>query len=143
MRYSIKKKTRCLGLSTFFIFKFHILRYGNLLFPKDVSICFLYLLNYVGNIFGLRESRFCEHFGRSKNVLKNIAIDQESLISHFWIIKTHKNHKNQKHIEKTRKNNKIPDLFTPIESPYRAPMEPLKNPCRICQTSFQVFCRML
>ena len=37
---------------------------------------------------GLRGSIFGEHVGRSKNVLTNIAIDQESLISNFGITKT-------------------------------------------------------
>ena len=63
----------------------HIPKYENLIFPKDVPIGFLYCLKYFGNKYGVRGSIFGHIFGRSKNVPKNIAIDQESLISHLGI----------------------------------------------------------
>ena len=49
-------------------------------------------------------SRFGHVIGRSKNVPKSIAIDQESLISHFEIIKTPK--QTHKYIKKPRTTNK-------------------------------------
>ena len=49
---------------------------------------FLFILKYFGDKYGVRGSRFGYIFGRSKNVPTNIAIDQESLISNFRIIKT-------------------------------------------------------
>ena len=45
-------------------------------------------VKYFGDKYGLRGSRFGHMFGRSRNVPKNIAIGQESLISHLGIIKT-------------------------------------------------------
>ena len=62
--------------------EFQVLRYENSMF-KDAPICFLYLFKYVGDTYGVRGSRFGQMFGRSKNVLTNIAIDQESSISHL------------------------------------------------------------
>ena len=52
-----------------------------------MSQYFLYVLKYSGDKYGVRRSSFGHFFGRSKNHLKKkIAIDQESWISHFWII---------------------------------------------------------
>ena len=62
--------------------------FTKIIFVKDVSICFLYCLNYFGNKYGVRGSIFGHMFGRSKNVLKTIAIDQESFISPFGRSKT-------------------------------------------------------
>ena len=47
---------------------------------------FLYFLKCFGDKYGVRGSRVGNIFGRSRNVLKSIAIDQESLISHLGII---------------------------------------------------------
>ena len=55
------------------------------------SHIFLYSLKYFGDKYGVRGSRFGHIFGRSRNVPKNIANDQESLLSHLGIIKTPKN----------------------------------------------------
>ena len=49
------------------------------------------VFKYCGNEYGVWGSRFGHIFGRCRNHLKSIAIDQESLISLFGIIKTHKN----------------------------------------------------
>ena len=49
---------------------------------KDVLIIFFYLKKYFEDKYGGRGSTF----GHSRNVPKRIAIDQESLMSHFGII---------------------------------------------------------
>ena len=49
---------------------------------------FLYFSMYSGDKYMVRGSRFGHIFGRSKIHPKSIAIDQESLISHFGIIET-------------------------------------------------------
>ena len=68
-----------------------ILRYENLIFFKDVPIfswiCFSILVLKTGP----GGSRFSRLVGRSENVLKNTAIDQESLISHLGMIETNLN----------------------------------------------------
>ena len=48
-------------------------------------------LKYFGDKYGVRGSRFGLIFGRSRNLPKSIATDQESLINHLGIIKTPKN----------------------------------------------------
>ena len=53
---------------------------------KDVPILFLYFWKYFGDKYGVRGSGFGHMFGRSENNPKNIAIERESLISHFGII---------------------------------------------------------
>ena len=60
---------------------------------------YLVLFKYFGKKYGVRGSRFRRFFGRSKIVLKSIAIDQESLISNFGVIETPKT------LKKTRTNN--------------------------------------
>ena len=51
---------------------------------------FLVFLKYFCDKYGVRGSRFSRFVGRSKNVPKSIAIDQESIISNWGIIKTPK-----------------------------------------------------
>ena len=46
------------------------------------------IFKYIDDKCGVRGSRFGHIFGCSKNVPKNTAIDQESLISHLGMIKT-------------------------------------------------------
>ena len=75
------------GIPTFS--DFQVLRYENKLF-KDAPIFFLYLLKYFRDKYGVRGSRFGHMFGRSRNVPKSIAIDQEALICDLGIIKTPK-----------------------------------------------------
>ena len=62
-----------------------------IIFSKDVPIIFMYSLNYFDDEYEVRGSRFGHIFGRSKNVPENIAIDQESWIRHFGIIKKTQN----------------------------------------------------
>ncbi len=57
---------------------------------QGCSHMFLHFGKYFGDKYVVRGSRFGENFGSSKNDPKNIAIDQESLIKHFGIIKTQK-----------------------------------------------------
>ena len=52
-----------------------------------MSQSFLVFFKYFGDKYGVRGSRFGDLFGRSKNIPKSIAIDEESLISHLGIIK--------------------------------------------------------
>ena len=66
----------------------------------------MYFVRYFGDKYGVRGSRFGIIFGRSKNVPKSIAIDQESLISDFGIIKTPKNHKNYFRNQENQQINK-------------------------------------
>ena len=56
--------------------EFQIVRYENHIF-KDVPIAFLVFLKYFGDKYGVRGSIFGHIVGRSKNVPKSIAIDQE------------------------------------------------------------------
>ena len=60
-------------------------QYRSMVFPY-----FLHFFKYFGNKYGLRGSRFSRFVSRSKNVLKSVAIDHESLISDLGIIKTSK-----------------------------------------------------
>ena len=65
--------------------EFQILRYKKCYFQGS-PIFVLYSLKYFGDKYGVRGSRFGRCFGSSRNHPKGIAIDQESLISHFGII---------------------------------------------------------
>ena len=47
----------------------------------------LYFQSFFCNGYGVRGSRFGHIFGGSKKAPKSAAIDQESLVSHFGIIK--------------------------------------------------------
>ena len=47
-----------------------------------------FLLKYFADKYKVRGSRFSHIFGRSRNVPKSIAIDQDSLMNHLGIIKT-------------------------------------------------------
>ena len=60
--------------------------YMKITYFKQVPIFSCIFLKYFGESYGVRGSRIDHIFGRSKNVPKSIAIDQESLISHFGII---------------------------------------------------------
>ena len=77
------------------------------MFPYSLNF-----LKYFGSTYGLRRSRFGKTFARSKNVLKNIAIDQESLINHLGIIKAPK--KNHKILCKIQEEQKTPKLLPPV-----------------------------
>ena len=66
--------------------EFQILGYENNMF-QGCSHISLYVLKNLGDKCGVRGSRFGNRFGRSRNVPKNIAIDQKSLINHFELIK--------------------------------------------------------
>ena len=57
-------------------------------FPRTPPYFLVFVQKENGDKYWVRGSRFGHIFGRSTNVLKSIAIDQESLISHFGIIKT-------------------------------------------------------
>ena len=86
---------------------------------------FLYSLKHFGNRQEVHGSRFGQNVRSSKNHLKSIAIDQESLISHFGIIKTQKIPYNI--IKNTRKNNKKRlNYFPPFP-----PLEPHWSPIGI------------
>ena len=82
----LKNKNTNNGGYTFLKFRkcpnFQILRYENNIFLGCSHIFF-----YFGDKYGVPGSRFGCIPGRSKNVPNSIAIDQESLISHFGIIK--------------------------------------------------------
>ena len=75
-----------LKLSIFGTYTFQIVQTFRSCF-NDVPIFFLYSLQHSGDKYGVRGSRFGDIFGRSRNHPKSIAIDHESLISHFGIIK--------------------------------------------------------
>ena len=69
-----------------------------------------------GDKYGTRGSIFGNMIGRSKNVLKHIAIDQESLISHSGIIKAPQ--KTQNHNNTTRENKTSFFCFVVFCGPY-------------------------
>ena len=75
-----------LRTQTFRQFQNFIFSYMKIIF-QGCSHNFLCFLKYVGDNYEVRTT-FGHISGRSKNVLKSIAIDQESLISHFGINKT-------------------------------------------------------
>ena len=67
---------------------------------KDLPILCIFG-SIFGNTYGVRGSTFGYVFGRSRNVPKSIAIDQESLISVVGKIKTpQKTHNDSKNKEK-------------------------------------------
>ena len=80
--------SKTLGTQTFR--HFHNFRSSDMkeeYFPRMFPY-FLVFLKYIGDKYGARGYRFGELVGRSKNVPKNIAIDQESLIANLGIIET-------------------------------------------------------
>ena len=69
---------------------------------------FLYFFKSFGDKYWVRGFRFGRFFGSSRNHPQNIAIDRESLISHFGMIKA----KNKTiHILKNQENKKSLNFF--------------------------------
>ena len=64
------------------------LSYEKIICLGDESLFFLYFLKYVHKKYGELGPVKSENFGSSRNHPKSIRIHQESLISHFGIIKT-------------------------------------------------------
>ena len=81
-----KSKVQKFGTQTFQHFQNFIFSDMRNNMFQGCSHNFLYFLKYFGDEDGVRGSRFGHIFGRSKNIPKSSAIDQESLISHFGII---------------------------------------------------------
>ena len=71
------------------VFHFQNFRFSDMkICSKDVLTIIRWFLTHFSDEYGVRGTRFGYICGRSKNVPKNIATDQESLISHWGIIKT-------------------------------------------------------
>ena len=85
---------------------------------------FFYVSKYFSDKYGVRGSRFGNVCGRSKNVPKRIAIDQDSLISNFGIIKKTIIILNK---QEKQKSPNICAVFWALLDPVLGPIEAIKN----------------